>query len=77
MDACRTASSMCSKGDDPSWHSFEWSPSQIEEATAEAIEHGHPTWSHAVAFGPCVRFSRFSPTTEIEHDFLEALFPSA
>lgn len=27
----------------------------IERGIREAAEHGHPTWSHAVAYGPCVK----------------------
>lgn len=34
---------------------------QIDAAVAEAREHGHPQWSHAVAYGPCVKPTRFSP----------------
>lgn len=54
---------MCSSrpDDDPSQYDQpEWTPAQIDEAIVEAIEHGHPLFSHAVAAGPCTKPSKFS-----------------
>lgn len=33
-------------------------------AIREAIAHGHPDWSHLMAFGPCTIFSIYTPTVE-------------
>lgn len=31
---------------------------RIRIGRREAIEHGHPRWSHAVAHGPCTKASK-------------------
>lgn len=58
---------MCSRDDDPTQHQpwrSGWTPEQIADSQAEAREHGHPNWSHAVAHGPCTKPSRFGGVGE-------------
>lgn len=33
----------------------------VERGIAEAIEHGHPQWSHVFAHGPCTLTTRTYP----------------
>jgi hypothetical protein len=45
---------------DASWYNSRQTEEQFldeayGEGAAQAIRHGHPDWSHAIAYGPCTR----------------------